>query len=61
MQPQAEINLNNLCHNLDIIRYTVGDAKIMGVVKADAYGHGVIPVTKALVEAGIYGFCVVSS
>ena len=29
MQPQAEINLNNLCHNLDIIRYTVGDAKII--------------------------------
>jgi len=30
----------------------------MAVVKADAYGHGVVPISKSLSEAGIHGFCV---
>lgn len=38
----VEIDLENLLFNLNHIKETVGDsAKIMGVVKADAYGHGV--------------------
>lgn len=37
----AEIDLNNLQHNLRQIRAFVGEAcRIMFVVKADAYGHG---------------------
>ena len=31
---------------------------IFAVVKADAYGHGVLPVAKAASEAGAVGFCV---
>ncbi|MDR3627951.1 MAG: alanine racemase [Ignavibacteriaceae bacterium] len=37
----AEINLNNLKNNFLNIRKKVRNAKIMAVVKADAYGHGV--------------------
>ena len=36
----------------------VGDAKVMAVIKANAYGHGLIPVAHTLSEAGIHGFCV---
>ena len=36
----------------------VGSAKVMAVVKADAYGHGAIPIAESLSDAGVYGFCV---
>lgn len=50
----AEINLNNLTHNLNQIRRIITPAtKIMVTVKADAYGHGLIPVSKRLVLSGV--------
>lgn len=50
----AEINLNHLEHNVQEIRKLVGKrTEILGVVKADAYGHGVIPVAKQLLESGV--------
>jgi len=50
----AEVNLNNIEHNLKIIRnITSSKAKIIGVVKADAYGHGCLEVTKTLLESGV--------
>ena len=36
----------------------VENAKIMAVVKANAYGHGILPVAETLSVAGIHGFCV---
>ena len=37
----AEVNLDNLENNMQIVRKMIGnDCKIMGVVKSDAYGHG---------------------
>ena len=49
----AEINLNNLKHNFQQVRTLVGEnVSILSVVKADAYGHGAVAVSKALVEAG---------
>ncbi len=49
----AEINLDNLTHNLNVIRSRVGDkAKLLGVVKADAYGHGAVRVAKHLEKIG---------
>jgi alanine racemase len=55
----AEIILPNLLHNLAIVRSRV-DAKtrIIAVVKADAYGHGAVPVARALSGAGITDFAV---
>lgn len=49
----AEIDLDALAHNYDVIRRQVGpDAKLLGVVKADAYGHGAVPVARKLEELG---------
>ena len=49
----AEINLDNIAHNIrEIRRITHKNAKIMGVVKADAYGHGVMEVTRTLLANG---------
>lgn len=50
----VEINLNNLKHNISEIRRTI-DKKvmIMGVVKADAYGHGSVEVSRTLVSSGV--------
>ncbi len=36
----------------------MGSAKVLAVVKADGYGHGLVPVARALDEAGAYGFAV---
>ena len=49
----AEINLDNLTHNFETIRRQVGtEAKLLGVVKADAYGHGAVRVAKHLEKLG---------
>ena len=38
---QAQINLNALEANIAAIRQKIGsDTKLLGVIKADAYGHG---------------------
>ena len=57
-QPEADIYLNCLKQNYHVIQTIVGDAKVMAVIKANAYGHGIIPVAKTLSNVGIHGFCV---
>lgn len=50
----AEIDLDAVRHNLRMIRNFLGEhVKIMAVVKANAYGHGLTAVSKALVDGGI--------
>jgi len=50
----AEINLDNVAHNVREIRRIVNKrAEIMGVVKADAYGHGVMEITRVLLQNGV--------
>lgn len=45
----AEVNLNNLSHNFNQIKKMLAPGtKIMVTIKADAYGHGLIPVAKRL-------------
>ncbi len=46
----AEIDLDNLIKNYKLIRKVVKDKKIISVVKADAYGHGAVEVSKVLEE-----------
>ncbi|MBQ9250309.1 MAG: alanine racemase [Oscillospiraceae bacterium] len=49
----AEISLNNIRHNYEAIRACLpAGCRFLGVVKADAYGHGALPVAKLLQEAG---------
>jgi alanine racemase len=51
----AEINLENLSHNIEIIRSYLDSEStgIMAVVKADAYGHGAVEVSKQAVKSGV--------
>lgn len=53
---RAEIDLDAIAHNLAVLRRIAGPAKILAVVKADAYGHGVVPVAARLEEEGVDGF-----
>ncbi|GMR17068.1 MAG: alanine racemase [Gammaproteobacteria bacterium] len=52
---RALIRLGALRHNLEVIRNTVADAPVMAVVKANAYGHGLLPVANALTGADCFG------
>jgi alanine racemase len=48
----AEIDLDALRHNIRHLRDVAHPARVMAVVKADAYGHGALPVARAALEAG---------
>ena len=49
----AEINLDNLEHNIKTLRKLLNpDAKFLGVCKADAYGHGMTECAKKLQACG---------
>ncbi|MCL5287073.1 MAG: alanine racemase, partial [Acidobacteria bacterium] len=49
----AEISLAAIVKNFRAIRRHVGRRrKILAIVKANAYGHGAVPVAKALSKAG---------
>jgi alanine racemase len=48
----ALIDLAALTHNFHEARRRTGNRKILAVVKAQAYGHGAVPVSRALVAAG---------
>ncbi len=52
----AEISLSKLGRNFARVRELAGERKVMAVVKADAYGHGAVPVAQALARAGADGF-----
>lgn len=54
----AEINLNNLDFNIKNIKSKIGDRELIGVIKADAYGHGIIKVAEVLRENGCKTFAV---
>ena len=50
----AEIDLGAIRYNLRRIKQMAGkDTKVLGVVKADAYGHGMKEVSRVIVEEGV--------
>jgi alanine racemase len=54
-----EIDLGALTGNVAAIRRMAGDGVgVLPVVKADAYGHGMIPIARALEGARVDGLCV---
>jgi len=53
---RAEVDLDAIAHNLRVVRCAVQPTKVLAVVKADAYGHGVVPVALRLEEEGVDGF-----
>lgn len=54
----AEINLAHLKFNLRAIQRRVSSARVIPVVKADAYGHGAVAVSRFLAAEGISLFAV---
>ena len=57
----AEIDLDALAHNYHQAREKIGPAvKYLGVVKADAYGHGDVECTRELERCGVDFFAVSS-
>ena len=56
MTARAEINTQALRNNLQQVRNAAPERSVMAVIKADAYGHGLVSVARALEQAD--GFAV---
>lgn len=55
----VEVNLSNLDYNIKQIRKKIGaDKEIIGVIKADAYGHGAPACAQVLRDNGVTIFAV---
>lgn len=55
----VEIDLGALSHNLRLVRERIGSEPRIGLVtKADAYGHGIVPVSRFAVQHGADWVCV---
>lgn len=52
----ATVNLDVISDNLRAVRRAAPRAAVCAVVKADAYGHGMVPVARALVAGGRNGW-----
>ncbi len=48
----ADINLEAIAHNTRLLAEMAHPAELCAVVKADAYGHGMVPVARTAVDAG---------
>lgn len=57
---RAAIELGALVSNVDLIRRAVDGADLCAVVKADAYGHGAVPVARALEQSSLCAALAVS-
>lgn len=55
----ATLSTENLLHNLNVIKRKVGDCKIIAMIKANAYGHG-LRSTAMRLDGKIYSFGVAS-
>lgn len=51
----AEIDLDCLTRNLEALKQRAGTARLMVVVKANAYGHGAVSVGLTAIQAGAWG------
>lgn len=49
----AEINLNNIIYNMNNIKNYAQNSTVVGVVKADAYGHGAVEIATTMINNGI--------
>jgi len=54
----ATVDLSAVRHNLSRVRAFAPTSKVMAAIKADGYGHGAVPVARALAEAGVDAFAV---
>lgn len=57
----AEIDLDALAHNVALLKTRAQPAQLYAVVKANAYGHGAVPIARAAEQAGASGFGVINA
>lgn len=58
---RAEINLDNLKYNIDVLRKEIGpEVEPMAIIKADCYGHGAVMMMKYMLKYGLRYFGVAS-
>jgi alanine racemase len=51
----ATIDIGALRHNLQVVRRLAPNSRVMAVIKANAYGHGLITAARALESADAFG------
>lgn len=51
-QLEVHVNYDAIAHNVQVLRSRTGTAELMAVVKADAYGHGLVPAGAAARRGG---------
>lgn len=51
-----EISLDALCHNFSLLKQQVQNRPVLAMVKADAYGHGMVECAAALADRGVECF-----
>src|SRR5690242_15253528 len=52
VRAEAVVDLAAIRHNVSTLRARAGGSQLMTVVKADGYGHGIVPVARAARQAG---------
>lgn len=58
---RAEINLDNLKYNIDVLRQHLGEGvEPMAIIKADCYGHGAVIMMEYMLKYGLKFFGVAS-
>ena len=57
----AIVDVGAVVRNLRRLRDLIGTLDVWPVVKADAYGHGAVPVARALARERVAGFCVATA
>ena len=55
----AEVDLDCLAANVRALHGAAGEARVLAVVKANAYGHGAVPVARTAVANGAWGVGVI--
>jgi alanine racemase len=53
--PRATIDSSALRHNLAVVRRLAPSSRVMAIIKANAYGHGLVGTAKALATADAFG------
>ncbi|RRD39717.1 alanine racemase [Leptotrichia sp. OH3620_COT-345] len=61
MRCWAEINIKNLYENIKELEKITSKEHIMAVIKADAYGHGMLKICNLLIKKGILNFAVATA
>lgn len=49
---RATVDLDVICRNVEVLCKHAGSAAVMAVVKADGYGHGLVPSARAAISGG---------